>query len=93
VKLEVVSSKQRGGTGKLAGQGETQLEVEKRLIADKEAKIRKELISEANLRQRLRIKRKENTSAVPTIALVKILKRKNLLTLKRLDIQMQENPH
>lgn len=41
MKLEVVSAKQRRATGVMSGSGETQLEAERRLINDKESKIRK----------------------------------------------------
>ena len=56
--------------GKLSGEGETQLEIERRLISDKQAKIRRELITETEVRQRNRQKRKDNIKATPTIALV-----------------------
>ncbi|OMJ71417.1 hypothetical protein SteCoe_30379 [Stentor coeruleus] len=43
--MEIVSSKARGssGSGKLSGEGETQLELERRLVNDREAKLRGEI--------------------------------------------------
>jgi len=41
--LEVVSARERGGIGAMGGQGETQLEMERRQISDREARIRHEL--------------------------------------------------
>ena len=70
IKLEVVSSKQRGAVGKMSGSGETQLEIERRIISDKEAKIRRELLSETTNRQKIRSKRKISMNSVPTVALV-----------------------
>ena len=72
IRLEVVSSKQRGGLGKLAGEGETQLEIERRIVTKKEAKIKKELLVETEERKRLRKKRRANTDALPSIALVSL---------------------
>jgi len=72
IKLEVVSSKQRGAIGKMSGAGETQLEIERRIISDKEAKIRRELLSETTNRQKIRMRRKTNTNTTtPNVALVR----------------------
>ena len=71
MKLEVVSAKQRRATGVMSGSGETQLEAERRLINDKESKIKKELASEANNQKFLRQKRKTNSDQIPKIALVR----------------------
>jgi len=68
--LEVVSSKQRGALGKMSGAGETQLEIERRIISDKEAKIRRELLTETANRKQLRQRRKSSHNAMPNIALV-----------------------
>lgn len=54
----------------MAGEGESQLEIERRLINDKQAKLRKELLIENENRQRHRQKRKENLSNLPTVALI-----------------------
>ena len=35
INLEVVSAKQRNATGKMSGSGETQLEIQRRIINDK----------------------------------------------------------
>ena len=50
IKLEVVSARQRRAFGTMTGSGETQLEIERRVINEKESKIRKELNSEAENR-------------------------------------------
>jgi len=54
----------------MSGSGETQLEIERRIISDKEAKIRRELLSETTNRQKIRSKRKISMNSVPTVALV-----------------------
>lgn len=71
MKLEVVSAKQRRATGVMSGSGETQLEAERRLINDKESKIKKELAAEANNQKFLRQKRKTHSDQIPKIALVR----------------------
>lgn len=69
-RVEVVSAKQRGGSGKLAGEGETQLEKEKRLINEKESRIKKEILAENERRKQLRLNRKKEHSVIPRIAIV-----------------------
>lgn len=68
--MEIVSSKARGssGSGKLSGEGETQLELERRLVNDREAKLRGE-IKEI---QDLQIRRVKDPSLKnnPTIAII-----------------------
>ncbi len=54
----------------MSGAGETQLEIERRIISDKEAKIRRELLTETASRKQLRQRRKASHNAVPTVALV-----------------------
>ncbi len=70
IKFEVVSARQRGAAGKLRGEGETQLEIERRIISEKENKIRRELMAQVNHRQNMKIKRRKENSLVPKIALV-----------------------
>mmetsp|Transcript_30855 Transcript_30855/g.30501 ORF Transcript_30855/g.30501 Transcript_30855/m.30501 type:complete len:365 (+) Transcript_30855:341-1435(+) len=41
--MEIVSARGRGGTGKMGGEGEKQLEIEKRQIHDREAKLKAEI--------------------------------------------------
>ena len=68
--MEIISAKSRGtsGVGKMSGEGETQLELERRLVTDREAKLRAE-IKEI---QELQIKRIKDTSLKnnPTIAII-----------------------
>ena len=66
----MVSAKQRRATGKMSGSGETQLETERRIINEKETRIKKELASEANNQKFLREKRKNYNETIPKIALV-----------------------
>lgn len=68
--MEIVSAKSRGssGSGKMSGEGETQLELERRLVTDREAKLRAELKET----QELQVKRQKDTSLKnhPTIAII-----------------------
>lgn len=57
----------------MAGEGETQLALEKRLITEKESKIRKELIAENERRAQLRMNRKKEHSVIPRIAIVTMI--------------------
>lgn len=66
--VEIVSAKGRGNTHKLSGEGETQLEIEKRLISDREAKIRSEVARVKSLKKR-RFK-DESLKNYPTFALI-----------------------
>ena len=59
---------QRGGTMTVGGSGETHLEMKKRLIAEKEAKIRKELHHIEN--QRFQNRAERVNKHVPQIALI-----------------------
>ena len=43
ISLEVVSAKSRGAKGKVSGEGETQLELQRRLVNDKLAKLKREV--------------------------------------------------
>ena len=74
--MEVKSAKGRksGGTGgSIGGGGETQLEIERRKLGDREAKIFKEL-EDINRRSQHEKTKKENThSTIPLIALVSFL--------------------
>jgi len=54
----------------MSGAGETQLEIERRVISDKEAKIRRELLTETNTRKLLRQRRKAGHNTMPNIALI-----------------------
>lgn len=66
-----MSAKQRAGGRFLAGEGETQLEIERRIIHDKEAKIRRELIQEQKTRAMMRQKRHSGGHhTLPYIAIV-----------------------
>jgi GTP-binding protein HflX len=68
--MEIVSAKARGssGSGKMSGEGETQLELERRLITDREAKLRAELKET----QELFVKRQKDPSLKnnPTVAII-----------------------
>jgi GTP-binding protein HflX len=70
IKLEVVSAKQKGGTQSMSGAGETQLEIERRILSDKEAKIKREIMAENNQRQVRRDKKRESLNTIPHIALI-----------------------
>ena len=65
-----MSARQRRASGATTGEGETQLEIEKRLIGDKESKLRTELEKETKQRILLRQKRRSRYNIVPHIALV-----------------------
>jgi GTP-binding protein HflX len=68
--MEVVSAKSRGtsGIGKMSGEGETQLELERRLIHDREAKLRADIKEQ----QDLLVKRSKDSTLrnSPTIAII-----------------------
>ncbi|CAD8206634.1 unnamed protein product [Paramecium octaurelia] len=68
VYVEVVSAKQRRALGKMSGSGESELQLQRRLIDDRIAKVKK-LIEEECL-QRSKIKRKKLIHTVPRIALI-----------------------
>jgi GTP-binding protein HflX len=60
--------RQRGGFGVMGGPGETQIETDRRLLADKMVKLKKELEEVRRTRQLHRAQRKK--TAYPTLALV-----------------------
>jgi len=60
--------RQRGGRGFLAGPGETQIETDRRLLADKMAKLRREL--DEVKRTRTLHRKKRQAAPWPTVALV-----------------------
>ncbi|CAD8182728.1 unnamed protein product [Paramecium pentaurelia] len=68
VYVEVVSAKQRRALGKMSGSGESELQLQRRLIDDRIAKVKK-LIDEES-QQRSKIKRKKLIHTVPRIALI-----------------------
>ena len=68
--FEVVSAKQSSGKGSLGGSGETQLELDKRKINDREVIIREELKRFEDKRKVEREGRRTNKSMNPTIGLV-----------------------
>ena len=70
IKFEVVSAKGRGSIGKLTGEGETQLEIERRIIHQKESKIKKELQAEVHHRKNMKVRRLKDNLLIPKIALV-----------------------
>ena len=72
MKLEVVSAKQKRGSGPgaTAGEGESQLEIERRVVNDKEAKIKRDIMIENSQRQLRRQKKQALLNTVPSIALV-----------------------
>jgi GTP-binding protein HflX len=61
-------SRQRGGGTGARGQGETQLEVDRRYVKDRIAKVRREL--EDVVKQRSQQRRRRERNAVPTAAIV-----------------------
>jgi len=68
--FEVVSGKQSAGRGSVGGSGETQLELEKRKIATREALLREELKKFEEKRKIEREARRNNSIINPTIGLV-----------------------
>ena len=54
----------------MSGEGESQLEIQRRNIRDKEAKIRRQIENEEKLRQNRKDKDKKRNYEVPIIALV-----------------------
>lgn len=63
--MEVVSARERGGIGAMGGQGESQLEMERRQISDREARIRHELASLSK-----RPVKDPSLKSYPTIAII-----------------------
>jgi GTPase len=70
VQMEVISAKQRRAARTMSGEGESQLEVERRQIRDKEARIRKEIDDETRLRKITQEKAKRRGNNTPVVALV-----------------------
>jgi GTP-binding protein HflX len=68
--MEVISARQRRAFQTMTGEGESQLEIERRNIKDKEAKIRKAVEEESRLRLIRNDKSQKKASKVPVIALV-----------------------
>jgi 50S ribosomal subunit-associated GTPase HflX len=67
---ETVSGKQSAGKGSVGGSGETQLELDKRRVSDREFQIRGALERIVEKRKIERLYRRENSSRIPTLALV-----------------------
>lgn len=59
IRFAVVSAKQRNVKGALSGEGESELELQKRLIEDKAKKVRTEIQKEEKNRQFIQKKKKE----------------------------------
>jgi len=68
--FEVVSGKQSSGRGSVGGSGETQLELEKRKVATREALLREELKKFEEKRKVEREARRNNALNTPTVGLV-----------------------
>ena len=62
INLEIISARQRRALGVMSGEGESQLEIERRNIRDKEAKIRREIEEQNRLRQNRKNKDKKRNS-------------------------------
>lgn len=77
----MVTAKGRGSIGKLTGEGETQLEIERRIIHQKESKLKKELQAEVQHRRNMKGRRQKDNLLIPKIALV-LLPSKNLVRMK-----------
>jgi len=71
--MEVVSAKQKGVKGSMIGSGETQLEIEKRKISQRETIIKEQLVLLSKRRLIEREKRSNQSNQVPLIALVNII--------------------
>ena len=70
VNLEIVSARQRRAHAAMSGAGESQLEIERRQIRDKESKIRKQLDEEKRIRSLDREKRKVRKEFVSQVGLI-----------------------
>lgn len=68
--FEVVSGKQSSSRGSLGGSGETQLEIDRRRISQRENTIKELLVALKQKRAVERESRREKASILPTIALV-----------------------
>lgn len=68
--FEIVSGKQSSARGSVGGSGETQLELEKRKIGARETQIKESLQRLSERRKVEREYRRENSSKVPTLAIV-----------------------
>lgn len=72
IKYEVVSAKQKNVKGSLGGSGEQQIELERRIIQEKEKKLRQELEQDQKNSNFLREKRRSQTVA-KNMAMVSII--------------------
>lgn len=68
--MEIISAKQRRAAQTMSGEGESQLEIERRNIKDKEAKIRRAIEEESRLRKIRNEKSQKKAAKVPVVALV-----------------------
>lgn len=68
--MEVISAKQRRAARTLGGEGESQLELERRKLRDREAHIRRQIEDESRLRRISQEKRERRGTKVPVVALV-----------------------
>lgn len=70
VVMEVISAKQRRAARTMSGEGESQLEIERRSLRDKEAAIRRQIEEEARLRKIVSEKNQRRGRIAPVVALV-----------------------
>ncbi|EGR31247.1 hypothetical protein IMG5_115070 [Ichthyophthirius multifiliis] len=68
--IEIVSAKSRATRGKASGQGETQLELQKRLIDEKLSKLKKDLSGVQQQQTFIREKRNKQHNNIPKISLI-----------------------
>lgn len=68
--MEVISARQRKVGKTLGGEGQSQLELERRKLRDRQAHIRKQIIEESRLRNILQDKKQRRGKTYPCIALV-----------------------
>lgn len=67
---EVVSAKQSGTKGTMGGSGEKQIELEKRLIANRETLLKEKLTEATKIRNKDILQRKERNLVFPTVSLI-----------------------
>jgi len=72
--VEIKSGKGRrsGGSGEIGGEGETQLEMERRRLGEREAKILRELGEISRRAENEKMKKEKGHQTLPLIALVEI---------------------
>lgn len=68
--MEIKSARGRKASGAMGGEGETQLEMERRRLTDREAKINKELEQIQTRKEHENKKRESQHSTLPMVALV-----------------------